>query len=88
MKSTFYYGSHYLGVADGIKNYINSSPEFLSQQTVGSPRAVGMRLRHYWQRNLTLFWVIGAPSIQVTLRGAQWQISRLLTTMVSILLLM
>ena len=41
MKSTFYYKGHYLDVADSIKNYINSSPEFLSQQTAGSTRAVG-----------------------------------------------
>ena len=41
MKSTFYYGGHYLNVADKIKNYINSSPDFLSQQTAGSARAAG-----------------------------------------------
>ena len=41
MKSTFYYKGHYLDVAGSIKNYINSSPEFLSQQTAGSTRAVG-----------------------------------------------
>ena len=41
MKSTFYYNGHYLAVADNIKNYINSSPEFLSQQTAESTRAVG-----------------------------------------------
>ena len=41
MKSTFYYNGHYLDVAGSIKNYINSSPEFLSQQTAGSTRAVG-----------------------------------------------
>lgn len=41
MKSTFYYNGHYLGVAENIKNYINSSPEFLSHQTAESTRAVG-----------------------------------------------
>ena len=41
MKSTFYYGGHYLDVADKIKNYINSSPDFLSQQTSQSTRAAG-----------------------------------------------
>ena len=41
MKSTFYYKGHYLDVAGSIKNYINSSPEFLSQQTAGSTRPVG-----------------------------------------------
>ena len=41
MKSTFYYDGHYLNVADKIKNYINSSPDFLSQQTAGSTRAAG-----------------------------------------------
>ena len=41
MKSTFYYKGHYLDVAGSIKIYINSSPEFLSQQTAGSTRAVG-----------------------------------------------
>ena len=55
MKSTFYYGSHYLGVADGIKNYINSSPEFLSQQTVESPRAVGDALESLLAENFDTF---------------------------------
>ncbi len=41
MKSTFYYGGHYLGVAEKIKDCINSSPDFLSQQTVKSTRAAG-----------------------------------------------
>ena len=41
MKSTFYYGGHYLDVAKKIKAYINSSPEFLSQHTVQSTRAAG-----------------------------------------------
>ena len=41
MKSSFYYDGHYLGVADKIKEYINSTPEFLSQETVQSTRAVG-----------------------------------------------
>lgn len=41
MKSTFYYDGHYLDMADKIKGYINSLPEFLSPQTVRSTRAVG-----------------------------------------------
>lgn len=41
MKSSFYYDGHYLGVADKIKDYINSTPQFLSQETVQSTRAVG-----------------------------------------------
>lgn len=41
MKSGFYYGGQHVQVAAKIKNYINSSQEFLSDQTVHSPRAVG-----------------------------------------------
>ena len=41
MKSTFYHDGHYFDVADKIRDYINSSPEFLSQQTARSTRAVG-----------------------------------------------
>ena len=41
MRSSFYYGGHYLEVAGKIKNYINSSPDFLSAQTVHSTRAAG-----------------------------------------------
>lgn len=41
MKSSFYYDGHYLGVADKIRDYINSTPEFLSQETARSTRAVG-----------------------------------------------
>ena len=41
MKSLFYYDQHYSGVAEQIKDYINSVPDFLSRYTVGSPRAVG-----------------------------------------------
>ncbi len=41
MKSTFFYDAHYRNVADSIKHYINSVPDFLSKQTAGSPRAAG-----------------------------------------------
>ncbi len=41
MKSNFYYGGHYLRVAARIKDYINSSQDFLSHQTAHSPRAMG-----------------------------------------------
>ena len=41
MRSSFYYKGHYRKVASGIKDLINSSPDFLSSQTAGSPRAVG-----------------------------------------------
>lgn len=41
MKSTFFYEGHYLRVAEKIKDYINSAPDFLSDQTVRSTRAVG-----------------------------------------------
>ena len=41
MKSTFYYGGHYLDVAEQIKTYINSSSELLSQHTAQSTRAAG-----------------------------------------------
>ena len=41
MKSAFYYDQHYLLVAEQIKDYLNSSPDFLSRQTIQSTRAVG-----------------------------------------------
>ena len=41
MKSSFYYDGHYRHVADKIKDYLNNSPDFLSPQTIGSPRATG-----------------------------------------------
>ena len=41
MKSKFYYGGDYLRVAEKIKDYINTSSDFLSPQTARSPRAVG-----------------------------------------------
>ena len=41
MKSNFYYGDDYLKVAEKIKDYINTSSEFLSPQTARSTRAVG-----------------------------------------------
>lgn len=41
MKSNFYYGDDSLKVAEKIKDYINTSSEFLSPQTARSTRAVG-----------------------------------------------
>lgn len=41
MKSDFFYGGHYLDVAERIKSYLNAQPDFLSQQTSRSTRAVG-----------------------------------------------
>ncbi|KKK66121.1 hypothetical protein LCGC14_2967270, partial [marine sediment metagenome] len=41
MKSSFFYNGHYKELADKLKNYINSVPEFLSLQTAHSTRAVG-----------------------------------------------
>ena len=41
MKSNFFYGGQYQGVARHIKRYLNSQPSFLSEQTSGSPRATG-----------------------------------------------
>lgn len=41
MKSTFFYEGHYLEVAQKIKDYLNSVPDYLSEQTVRSTRAAG-----------------------------------------------
>ena len=41
MKSSFFYDAHYLEVAEQIKNYINSAPDFLSSQTSRSTQAAG-----------------------------------------------
>lgn len=41
MKSTFFYGGHYRTVADRIRKYINSAPDFLSPQTAQSTCAIG-----------------------------------------------
>jgi len=41
LKSSFFYNGHYKELADKLKAYINSVPEFLSLQTARSTRAVG-----------------------------------------------
>ncbi|MCA9980767.1 MAG: hypothetical protein KDD89_08040 [Anaerolineales bacterium] len=41
MKSTFFYEAHNQMVAMAIKDYLNAVPDFLSPQTLQSPRAVG-----------------------------------------------
>lgn len=41
MRSGFYYEGHHRKVASTVKEYINSSQDFLSPQTARSPRAVG-----------------------------------------------
>ena len=62
MKSTFYHDGHYFDVADKIRDYINSSPEFLSQQTARSTRAVGDALESLLSEKFDAFlgdWCIG-----------------------------
>ena len=41
MKSGFFYERHYLEIAEKIRRYINSAPDFLSDQTSKSTRAAG-----------------------------------------------
>ena len=41
MKSTFFYGCHQEGVANSIKEFLNSAPKFLTPQTASSTRATG-----------------------------------------------
>lgn len=41
MNPAFYYDGHYLNVADQVKTYLNDQADFLSTETVRSPRAVG-----------------------------------------------
>ena len=41
MKSSFFYDRHNESVADSIKDYLNSAPTFLSEQTAPSTRATG-----------------------------------------------
>lgn len=41
MKSGFFYERHYLEIAEKIKQHINSTPDFLSEQTSKSTRAAG-----------------------------------------------
>ena len=41
MKSTFFYDGHQEGIADSIKEFLNSAPEFLSPRTTSSTRATG-----------------------------------------------
>ncbi len=41
MKSSFFYHGHHLKIAEKIKQYLNSQPDFLTEQTSLSPRAVG-----------------------------------------------
>jgi hypothetical protein len=41
MRSRFYYDGHHEAVATGIREHLNSIPDFLTPQTANSPRAVG-----------------------------------------------
>ena len=41
MKSSFFYGDYCAAVAVQVKNAINAQPDFLTQLTANSPRAVG-----------------------------------------------
>ena len=41
MKSSFFYDGHHKTIANEIKNYLNTVPDFLSTQTASSTRAVG-----------------------------------------------
>jgi hypothetical protein len=41
LKSSFFYHGHYKKIAEELKIYINSVPEFLSKQTARSTRAAG-----------------------------------------------
>ncbi len=41
MRSGFYYEGHHQAVAIAVRDYVNSSQDFLSPRTAGSPRAVG-----------------------------------------------
>lgn len=41
MRSGFYYKGHHRAVASAVRDYVNSSQDFLSPLTAGSPRAVG-----------------------------------------------
>lgn len=41
MRSGFYYEGHHQAVAMAVRDYVNSSQDFLSPRTAGSPRAVG-----------------------------------------------
>ncbi len=40
MKSAFYYGGEYLGIAARIKDYLNNTGEFLSPEIADSTRYV------------------------------------------------
>lgn len=46
VRSRFYYEGHNKKVAFRIREHINASPDFLSPQTAGSPRAVGDALEN------------------------------------------
>ncbi|MDE0031687.1 MAG: hypothetical protein OXU75_00890 [Deltaproteobacteria bacterium] len=41
MRSRFYYEGHHQAVASAVRDYVNSSQDFLSPHTAGSPRAAG-----------------------------------------------
>ncbi len=47
MKSGFYYEGHHQVVALAVRDYVNSSRDFLSPHTAGSPRAVGDALEAF-----------------------------------------
>ncbi len=46
MRSSFFYNAHYLDVAEKIKTYLNSVPDYLSDQTSRSTRAAGDALEN------------------------------------------
>ena len=55
MKSAFYYGGHHRQVASSIRKQLNSTPDFLTPQTAGSPRAVGDAIESLVAENFHTF---------------------------------
>ena len=55
VRSSFYYEGHYRNVASRIRAYINASQDFLSPQTVDSPRAVGDALESLVAKEFSTF---------------------------------
>lgn len=55
MRSSFYYDGHYKEIASKIKRYLNTCPDFLSNETSSSTRAVGDAVANLIASNFSNF---------------------------------
>jgi len=51
MKSQIFYGDAYKAIEDNLKSFFNNYPDFLTKDTVSSPRATGDAIQHILEEN-------------------------------------